>query len=45
MSKSLKRVQQAIADAGLDISVIKTGEAKTAQQAADEVGCDTNQIG
>ena len=44
MSKSLKRVRAAILDAGLEDTIIETGKATTAQMAADEVGCDVNQI-
>lgn len=45
MSKSLKRVKAAIADAGLDIAVLETGTGThTAQQAADVAGCHVDQI-
>ena len=45
MSKSLKRVQRALADAGLDITPIELGpETRTAQQAANAAGCALDQI-
>jgi prolyl-tRNA editing enzyme YbaK/EbsC (Cys-tRNA(Pro) deacylase) len=45
MSKSLSRVTQALAAAGLDISPVEMGaETRTAQQAADAVGCALDQI-
>lgn len=45
MSKSLKRVTQALADAGLDITPIEmSAETRTAQQAADAAGCHLDQI-
>ena len=40
MSKSLKRVTRALVDAGLEITPVETGNATTAQMAADLVGCD-----
>lgn len=45
MSKSLKRVMQALASAGLDITPLELGpETRTAQQAADAAGCALDQI-
>lgn len=45
MSKSLKRVKAALAAAGHDNTVIEMDAlTKTAQQAADAVGCDLDQI-
>lgn len=45
MSKSLKRVMAALADAGLDITPLELGpETRTAQQAADAAGCHLDQI-
>lgn len=45
MSKSLKRVMAALADAGLDIASLELGpETRTAQQAADAAGCALDQI-
>ncbi|SFS08467.1 YbaK/EbsC family protein [Yoonia litorea] len=45
MSKSLKRVIAALADAGLDVSPLELGpETRTAQQAADAAGCALDQI-
>lgn len=45
MSKSLRRVVKALADAGLDISPIEmSGETRTAQQAADQARCALDQI-
>ncbi len=45
MSKSLKRVTKALADAGLDITPIEMpAETRTAQQAADAAGCALDQI-
>ncbi len=45
MSKSLKRVAQALRDAGLDVTPIEMGaETRTAQQAADAAGCHLDQI-
>ena len=45
MSKSLKRVMAALADAGLDIAPLEMGpETRTAQQAADAAGCALDQI-
>lgn len=45
MSKSLKRVVRALDEAGLDIIPVEMVEgARTAQAAADAVGCELNQI-
>ncbi len=45
MSKSLKRVMRALADAGLDIAPLELGpETRTAQQAADAANCHLDQI-
>lgn len=45
MSKSLKRVMQALGAAGLDITPLELGpETRTAQQAADAAGCALDQI-
>ncbi|MEL7180756.1 MAG: YbaK/EbsC family protein [Pseudomonadota bacterium] len=45
MSKSLKRVMAALADAGLYITPLELGpETRTAQQAADAAGCALDQI-
>ncbi|SFO20764.1 Cys-tRNA(Pro) deacylase, prolyl-tRNA editing enzyme YbaK/EbsC [Roseovarius lutimaris] len=44
MSKSLKRVRRALVEAGLEIEPVETGNATTAQMAADLVGCAIDQI-
>ena len=44
MSKSLKRVTQALHDAGIDVPPLEMGETRTAQQAADAAGCTLDQI-
>ncbi|MGB1236099.1 MAG: YbaK/EbsC family protein [Planktomarina sp.] len=44
MSKSLKRVKATIEKLELDCEVLETGQAKTAQQAADEMSCHVDQI-
>lgn len=45
MSKSLRRVIRALAEAGLDIVPLELGpETRTAQQAADAAGCALDQI-
>lgn len=44
MSKSLKRVRAALDNAGLPIDIHETNGARTAQMAADAVGCDLDQI-
>ena len=45
MSKSRKRVEAALTAAGMPIEVLEMqGETRTAQQAADQVGCHLDQI-
>lgn len=44
MSKSLKRVRAAIEAAGLTAEIVEAGQARTAQEAADSVGCHLDQI-
>lgn len=45
MSKSLKRVTRALADAGLDVTPLAMpDQTRTAQQAADAIGCTLDQI-
>lgn len=45
MSKSLKRVKNALAKAGLHIDVLEMGsETRTAVQAAEQAGCAVDQI-
>ena len=44
MSKSLKRVRKALEDAGLTADIRETGDARTAQMAADELGVEVDQI-
>ena len=44
MSKSLKRVTRALIDAGVGVAPVETGDATTAQMAADLVGCEIDQI-
>ena len=44
MSKSMKRVIRALADAGIEAEITELAEAKTAQMAADGVGCELDQI-
>jgi prolyl-tRNA editing enzyme YbaK/EbsC (Cys-tRNA(Pro) deacylase) len=44
MSKSVARVRRALAEAGLEIEPVETGNATTAQMAAALVGCDVAQI-
>jgi len=44
MSKSLKRVIRALADAGVNSTPVEVGPATTAQMAADLVGCELDQI-
>lgn len=45
MSKSLKRVQKVLEDAGLSIEFLEMpSETRTAQQAADAAGCHLDQI-
>ncbi len=44
MSKSLKRVRTALEQAGLIADIQEVGQARTAQEAADSVGCHLDQI-
>lgn len=45
MSKSINRVKQAAADAGLDIEILRMGEStRTAAEAASQCGCSVAQI-
>ncbi|MFW2541881.1 YbaK/EbsC family protein [Primorskyibacter sp. 2E107] len=44
MSKSLARVRRAIEAAGLEDGIREVGQARTAQEAADSVGCAVDQI-
>lgn len=44
MSKSMKRVIRALEAAGIETEIVELGQAKTAQQAADGVGCQIDQI-
>lgn len=45
MSKSLKRVTKALADAGIDAEIIETGDqTRTAAQAAEQANCEVDQI-
>ncbi|WP_238366155.1 YbaK/EbsC family protein [Mesobacterium pallidum] len=44
MSKSLKRVRAALEAAGLTPDIREVGQARTAQEAADAVGCVLDQI-
>ncbi len=45
MSKSLKRVTRTLADAGLQITPLEmSAQTRTAQQAADAIGCALDQI-
>ncbi|SFI89721.1 YbaK/EbsC family protein [Celeribacter neptunius] len=45
MSKSLKRVERALSEAGLDIHVLEMdGSTRTAAEAADQAGCALDQI-
>ncbi|MWD26180.1 YbaK/EbsC family protein [Aquicoccus sp. SCR17] len=44
MSKSLKRVRRALDDAGIETEIREVGQARTAQEAADSVGCELDQI-
>ncbi|MDO6730388.1 YbaK/EbsC family protein [Marinovum sp. 2_MG-2023] len=44
MSKSLKRVARALDTAGIDTEIVEVGAARTAQDAADAVGCHIDQI-
>lgn len=45
MSKSLKRVRAALADAGWAEDIVETAQARTALDAANAVGCEVDQIG
>ena len=44
MSKSLKRVAEAIAQAGLDAEILNPGPSRTADEAAAACGCGLDQI-
>ena len=44
MSKSLNRVRAALEAAGLPPDIREVGHARTAQEAADSVGCELDQI-
>lgn len=44
MSKSMKRVRAALEAADLPIDIRDVGQARTAQEAADSVGCHIDQI-
>ncbi|SMX44679.1 YbaK/EbsC family protein [Maliponia aquimaris] len=44
MSKSLKRVRSALQAAGLPAEIREVGQARTAQDAAESVGCTLDQI-
>ncbi|ANT61059.1 aminoacyl-tRNA deacylase [Salipiger sp. CCB-MM3] len=44
MSKSLKRVRAALDDAGLPVEIVEVEQARTAQEAAEAVGCALDQI-
>ena len=44
MSKSLKRVCAALEAFGLPVDIREVGQARTAQEAADSVGCHVDQI-
>ena len=45
MSKSLARVRQTLADAGLDVNIVEMpGSTRTAAEAATAVGCALDQI-
>ncbi|RLJ41745.1 prolyl-tRNA editing enzyme YbaK/EbsC (Cys-tRNA(Pro) deacylase) [Litoreibacter meonggei] len=45
MSKSLKRVTKALADAGIDVEIIETDDqTRTAAQAAEQANCSVDQI-
>jgi prolyl-tRNA editing enzyme YbaK/EbsC (Cys-tRNA(Pro) deacylase) len=44
MSKSMKRVIRALEEAGIEAEIKELGTARTAQQAADGVGCQLDQI-
>lgn len=44
MSKSLKRVARALDEAGIVTEIVEVGQSRTAQEAADAVGCHLDQI-
>ena len=44
MSKSLKRVEAALADAGIEAEILEVGQARTAAEAAEAAGCHLDQI-
>ena len=44
MSKSLARVTRALEDAGLEPRILEVGQARTAEEAAQSVGCLLDQI-
>lgn len=44
MSKSVKRVQSALADAGEDVRILDLGDCRTATDAASAAGCALDQI-
>ncbi|KCV83445.1 prolyl-tRNA synthetase [Actibacterium atlanticum] len=44
MSKSLKRVKAALEAAGVEVDLREVGQARTAAEAADAVGCHIDQI-
>lgn len=44
MSKSLKRVQKVLSEAHVETEIRQTGEARSAQMAATELGVDVDQI-
>ncbi|WP_323764981.1 YbaK/EbsC family protein [Marinovum sp.] len=44
MSKSLKRVARALEAAGIESAIVEVGQARTAQEAAEAVGCHLDQI-
>lgn len=45
MSKSLRRLKQFIEDAGVEAEIIDIGPSHTAPLAAEQIGCDVDQIG
>jgi len=44
MSKSLKRVMAALEDAGAHCDIVETGQARTALDAVQQIGCEVDQI-
>ncbi|TNF20511.1 MAG: YbaK/EbsC family protein [Rhodobacteraceae bacterium] len=44
MSKSLKRVARALTEAGITAEIVEVGQSRTAQEAAEAVGCHLDQI-